>query len=305
MKELTVTQPRPYTNEWRGLRHFFTEGLKSYRSHADARSRVAVRLEEIQFIEKCIRDAYGIEIRDLDLLEIGPGQVPFQLLYFSRQNRVVGIDINVVLKHKTPLGIWRVARQNGPGRAMKTMARGILGIDASFYRELRRQLCTPNLPFPRILCMDAQRMEFPDDSFDLVYSRSVFHCLPDAAKAIGEVRRVMRPGAVTYISLHLYTSPNGYSFTPVDSRTAEWPHLRGRLSPQSEDQSRNRLRLGEWKKLFSEIMPGCHFVLRGPDSPDLRARAIELQQSGDLENYCVEELVNFEFTAMWKKQITS
>jgi SAM-dependent methyltransferase len=302
---MILTELRPYTNEWRGLRHFFTEGLNSYRIHSDARARVTSRLEEMKYIEKCIRDAYGMEIRGLDILEIGPGQVPFQLLYFSRENRVVGIDINVILRRKTPLGLLQVARKNGPARAIKTVARGVLGIDASFYRELRRQLGTSDLPFPQILCMDVQRMQFPNDSFDFVYSRSVFHCLPDTARATAEVRRVLRPGSVSYISLHLYTSPNGYSYTPVNFRTADWPHLRGKLSPQNDDLSRNRLRLAQWKEMFSEMMPGCKFVLRGPDSPDLRARAVELQQSGGLESYSVEELISFELDVMWRKPVAA
>lgn len=44
--------------------------------------------------------------------------------------------------------------------------------------------------------MDAQRLDFPDGSFDLVCAGFVMHLLDDAAAAAAEVRRVLVPGGV-------------------------------------------------------------------------------------------------------------
>jgi ubiquinone/menaquinone biosynthesis C-methylase UbiE len=41
---------------------------------------------------------------------------------------------------------------------------------------------------------DAERLPFPDRSFDVVYSWGVLHHSPDTAAAVAEVRRVLRPG---------------------------------------------------------------------------------------------------------------
>jgi len=43
---------------------------------------------------------------------------------------------------------------------------------------------------------------FPDDSFDVVYSFGVLHHTPDTDKALGEVRRVLKPGGKAIIMLY-------------------------------------------------------------------------------------------------------
>ncbi|SDE20945.1 class I SAM-dependent methyltransferase [Auraticoccus monumenti] len=42
--------------------------------------------------------------------------------------------------------------------------------------------------------VDAERLPFPDDSFDLVVGHAVIHHLPDVASAFAEIARVLRPG---------------------------------------------------------------------------------------------------------------
>lgn len=293
---------QPYTSDWQGIRHFFTDSFTKYRLQSDVVSHVNRILADTKYVEKCIRDAYGAEIRGCDMLEIGPGQIPLQMLYFSQYNRVVGIDTSLVSRSRTPFALWRIARMDGPMRAVKTMARWLLGLDRQYEREFARQFGIQQLDGdPTILCMDAQQMDFPDESFDLVYSRAVFQHLAKAPRGIAEVRRVMRPGAVAYIALHLYSSHDGYSYIPGDPNTAEWPHLRGLLAAGSEEKARNRMRLQEWKQTFSNIMPDCRFILRGPDNPVFRERAIRLQHSRDLAGYTLEELLTSEVAAIWRK----
>jgi ubiquinone/menaquinone biosynthesis C-methylase UbiE len=59
--------------------------------------------------------------------------------------------------------------------------------------ELERSAARLGLKVDTARC-DAQRLPFPDDSFDLVFGHAVLHHLPDLDAAFREFRRVLRPG---------------------------------------------------------------------------------------------------------------
>jgi SAM-dependent methyltransferase len=55
---------------------------------------------------------------------------------------------------------------------------------------------------------DAEKLDFADNSFDLVYSHGVLHHTPDTAGAISEVHRVLRPGGRAIVMLYHRDSYN-------------------------------------------------------------------------------------------------
>ena len=55
---------------------------------------------------------------------------------------------------------------------------------------------------------DAETLDFPDDTFDVVYSFGVLHHTVDTEKSISEVRRVLRPGGKAVIMLYHRRSLN-------------------------------------------------------------------------------------------------
>jgi ubiquinone/menaquinone biosynthesis C-methylase UbiE len=55
---------------------------------------------------------------------------------------------------------------------------------------------------------DAEHLEFPADSFDLVYSHGVLHHTPDTPRASREVHRVLKPGGRAVVMLYHRDSYN-------------------------------------------------------------------------------------------------
>jgi SAM-dependent methyltransferase len=61
-----------------------------------------------------------------------------------------------------------------------------------------------------LLVADAERLPFADGSFDLVDSWGVLHHSPDTARAVEEVRRVLRPGGEARVMIYHTRSLVGY-----------------------------------------------------------------------------------------------
>src|SRR5215472_16310341 len=55
---------------------------------------------------------------------------------------------------------------------------------------------------------DAEHLDFPDQSFDLVYSHGVLHHTPDTAGAVKEIHRVLRPRGRAIVMLYHRDSYN-------------------------------------------------------------------------------------------------
>jgi SAM-dependent methyltransferase len=59
-----------------------------------------------------------------------------------------------------------------------------------------------------VLRQDATALQFPDASFDVVYSFGVLHHIPEAHKAVAEIHRVLKPGGVLLVMVYNRTSIN-------------------------------------------------------------------------------------------------
>ncbi len=55
---------------------------------------------------------------------------------------------------------------------------------------------------------DAERLDFPDNTFDIVYSHGVLHHTPDTAAAVREIHRILRPGGKAVVMLYHRDSYN-------------------------------------------------------------------------------------------------
>lgn len=58
--------------------------------------------------------------------------------------------------------------------------------------------------FPNVLCGSGYDLPFADATFDLVCLFDTLEHIPDEARALGEVRRVLRPGGAVFVSVPAY-----------------------------------------------------------------------------------------------------
>lgn len=177
------------------------------------------------------RDIRGLlsEQRPLDILDLANGRLrPQFALLKAAGHHIYGVDF-----------------VNRPATTPINLAYGIA-------RQLYRwKLALPPAAMSEhtLLCANVGRLPFADDSFDLVTSIAAFEHFLDVPSVVVELHRVLRPGGLAWICVHLFTAPSGghnLSFAQLPLRTlppdAEaWDHLRKR-------RLRFHVPLNEWRK---------------------------------------------------------
>ncbi len=98
------------------------------------------------------------------------------------------------------------------------------------WRLAGKRLAAATVPIERA-GLDGQSLPFDDDSFDAALSTWTMCTIPDAAAALGELRRVLRPGGTLHFVEH--------GLAP-DAKVQKWQH---RIEPP-------------WKR----VVGGCHLT---------------------------------------------
>jgi SAM-dependent methyltransferase len=301
---------KTYTSSRTNPIAFFREAYSLYRLKSiDIPGQVNGTIGYMRRCEQRIENAIGMSLDKMKILVVGPGQTPREMVYLGCRNEVVGIDLDVIPQGWNLNTYFKMLRQNGMMRTLKTVARKGLGIDNRFSKELKRQLGIASLPRTSHLQMDAAKMQFPDDSFDFVYSYSVFEHLPEPSAVIDEVVRVLKPGGGSYISLHIYSSEDGCHdlrlFSNDRAEIPYWPHLRPKLEHLIHPNAYlNKVRLAEWIQVFQDRMPGVTFQFDSHDpekAEKLKGEIAALRQQGELADYTDDELLAVNVIAIWRK----
>ncbi|MGI5992440.1 MAG: class I SAM-dependent methyltransferase [Methanosarcina sp.] len=96
----------------------------------------------------------------------------------------------------------------GTGRNLKFYSAGcqVTGIDKSEGMLQRARENVENIKNITLYPMDAERLEFPDNSFDYVVTTFVLCTIPDPVKALREMRRVLRPSGELIALEHVHSS---------------------------------------------------------------------------------------------------
>ena len=278
-----------------------------YKKHSsNIPHQVASILDHLRDVERLLGQRYGVFLKDLDILDVGVGQFLLQMHYFARNNRAFGIDYDVIAQGSGLHQYLEMLRLNGWRRTAKAVIRKLLGIDRRYLLELEAQLKVQSLPKCTVTRMDVCKMTFPDESFDFVHCHSVFQHLSEPALAIEGIKRVLRQGGVAYASFHLYTSESGSLdprvFTERRDEVSQWRHLRPQFAGDIVSNAYlNKLRLEQWKELFTDHMPDAAFILNRCHRDGAEADARALLGNGELAGYSLEELLTHRICVLWRK----
>jgi SAM-dependent methyltransferase len=272
----------------------------------DVPRKVAAVVERLSEVERLVDEQLDVKLSGLRMLDLGAGQLMSQMAYFSLRNEVVGIDLDVIVRGFDLRGYLEMLRKNGAKRVVKTVGRKALLVDARYWRELARQLDVPRFPPLEVLQMDASRMTFEAESFDVVYALAVFQHLAEPARALDEMVRVLKPGGVVYVDFILYTSRTGSHdirlLGGADGALPLWAHLRPQLHSLVRPNAYvNRIRLRDWVSLLEERLPGFQLILRQPEAEWLEREAKALWEQGELTDYDRDELITSKVVVLWRK----
>lgn len=132
----------------------------------------------------------------------------------------------------------------GAGDGMASRAMQLAGYDATITDIVVDELDPRVRPTGvTVVRGDATTLAFADESFDCVFSYNAFEHLPDPAATFGEMRRVLRPGGVGFVSFAgLGWSPEGAHLTQVTGV----PYANVLFSPESIDAFRRECAPNAW-----------------------------------------------------------
>jgi SAM-dependent methyltransferase len=180
-------------------------------------------------------NAAGHRVVGERVLDIGCGwRFPITLLLHTFGAMVTGLDAEFVDRRLSASKLWKHFVQHGAVAFARRLVREVVHKNI-YFRELERQFGSPL----RFEGLDLRHTPIEDVSgsgdYDLVFSNATFEHLGDVEKAVQVVARILKPGGMAYISIHLFpsltgghdvlTNPGGPSviFTPG---AYPWRHLR-------------------------------------------------------------------------------
>jgi Methylase involved in ubiquinone/menaquinone biosynthesis len=251
-----------------------------------------------------ILECYGIPWRNKELLEIGCGQKLAYTLSFSQRNKVTAIDTEPPFHRPYLRSAVDLLRFAGPYRTLKTFANTLLGTRRAFKRQLSAVTDFHGSYDVRLLRMNSLALDFPADCFDGVFSFSVFEHISDPRQALQEVKRVLKPGGVFYLDLHLYTAIAGDHdprWSGAAAAMKPWKHLRPSCqASRIETCYLNKVRLPEWRRMLEETFDSIHFRTIEGESERCRPHLTD-EIRGELADYAEEELLTTTVIAVAKK----
>ena len=186
-------------------------------------------------------DAAGYEAQAKARYEL-EGKMIFQLARFAEAKglKVLEVGVGLGAEHQ------RFAEAGADLHGIDLTERAV--------EHTRRRLEIFNLA-SNLSVGDAEKLDFPDESFDLVFSWGVLHHSPDTPHAVSEVFRVLKRGGEARIMIYHKWSMVGYMLWVRYAllRLRPWITLREIYARYLESPGTKAYSVAEARHLFSEF----------------------------------------------------
>ena len=282
--------------------------LYAYRSSLTKDMTAQARNDYLWF-QKIIRTTtpYCGDLKGKTILDIGCGfRYPLTVLFHNFGSNVTGIDLEYIgIGDPLVQRWWKRLCLNGLEVTGRSLLYVLLKKQSRYYKALEQ--VSGISPLNRdvdIRHMNVEKMDFPDETFDLIVSLATFEHVHDVANAVGELSRVMKKGAIAWVNIHLFASLSGghhpewsYPGSTTASRVPPWDHLREKKYPVHGCYL-NKLREDEYLRIFGERLEIIEVLDEGMGegkaflTPNIRR---------ELSNYSDEELLKRGITIIAKK----
>jgi SAM-dependent methyltransferase len=200
----------------------------------------------------------GCNITHMRVLDVGCGTLyPYTLLCHSRGIRVTGADLCTLRPRSLGLTQFFEDVEYGGSRFATRRQAANLARRLFYYRPLAKMSGMPvKHKGVDLVTTDMTRLKFPAESFDLVVSFAAIEHVLDIPKAASELHRVLKPGGVAHLNIHLWTSISGgheqeFWTDEIPRGITPWQHLR---NPKwTSDIPLNRYREQDYLGVFANL----------------------------------------------------
>lgn len=240
-------------------------------------------------IQKELKNEFNFNLKNKKVLDIGCGQrYPYTFL-LSKHNKVVGIDLDVILTRHNYSNYREIISKNGLNRFFKTILRAIL-FDRQYFKELSKLSNMGKNPNVDIMHMNAENLRFDDNSFDFVLSILSFEHFKNVEKCVQEVKRVLKKGGKFYISIDIYSKLHGgHEINPKQP----WNHLLNKnFKP---NVYLNKLRMEDYEAIFSKHFGKTRFISK--EDPEVK-QVLTPELKKKLSKYSEMELTMYPLVVM-------
>lgn len=281
--------------------------------HADRLPNIFHPLYEY---DQLLKKYSNLELQKARVFEIGFGQRAGRMIALASLGiDAYGVDLDAPLLEGKPKELYEIYRKNGLERLLKSLVRFSF-FDLIWRRRLRKELqrrdCKLVLPADRLLVQDAATIDFPNFSFDLIISESVFEHIPLSSlkPLIAKMSCLLKPTGLALIRPDIFTGISGghlVEWFRVDAqrqhkksrghlnkgtrlverprRSEPWEHLRKKRF--HANVYLNELTRGDYRRLFSEYF---EIVEEKVTKPNLGREFLSPEVAKDLMGYSEDEL---------------